>query len=60
MCEFGCGVGNSMFPLLKKFPNLFFIAFDFSKNAIECIRKNNEYLENQHRIQCIIIIIILY
>ncbi len=47
-CEFGCGVGNALFPLLEK-TSLSLVGFDFSKRAIECIEKDPKYLANQSR-----------
>lgn len=38
--EAGCGVGNSIFPLMKKYPNLHFIGIDFSKNAINLLKQD--------------------
>lgn len=36
--EVGCGVGNFMFPLLGKLPNIFIYACDFSKRAVEFVQ----------------------
>eukprot|EP00126_Sphaerothecum_destruens_P007845 Sdes_comp20012_c0_seq1m12696 len=43
--EIGCGVGNSIFPLLKqnKNPNLFIHACDFSPNAIQIVQNHELY-----------------
>lgn len=43
LMEFGCGVGNSFFPLLEKYQHLFVFACDFSKRAIELVQSNPEY-----------------
>jgi len=48
--EFGCGVGNTIFPLLKKFSGVIFYGVDFSKNAINCILNNPEYKNESDRI----------
>ena len=37
LCELGCGVGNAMSPLMKKYPLLTCMGFDFSPRAIEFI-----------------------
>lgn len=36
--EPGCGVGNSIFPLLKAFPTLKIYGCDFAKSAIELLK----------------------
>jgi methyltransferase-like protein 6 len=36
--EIGCGVGNSMFPLLQVNPDLYFYALDFSPRAIAFVK----------------------
>lgn len=46
-CELGCGVGNTIFPLLKKFPNMIFYGFDISKEAISLFQKNELYSEDR-------------
>lgn len=42
-CEMGCGVGNTIFPLAKKYPNLCLYGFDFAPKAVELLKKNPEY-----------------
>lgn len=41
--EVGCGVGNTIYPLLKDFPSLFVHACDFSKRAIQFVMENSLY-----------------
>jgi SAM-dependent methyltransferase len=41
--EVGCGVGNTLFPLLKINTDKFFYAFDCSPTAIELLKKNSEF-----------------
>jgi len=38
--DIGCGVGNSLFPLLESNPRLYIFALDFSPLAIDLIKKN--------------------
>ncbi|ETB62038.1 hypothetical protein YYC_01781 [Plasmodium yoelii 17X] len=51
--EMGCGVGNTLIPLLLEYPNCDFIGIDFSKNAINLLNEKwkkivhiNETLKN--------------
>eukprot|EP01100_Stratorugosa_tubuloviscum_P002056 TRINITY_DN146_c0_g1_i6.p1 TRINITY_DN146_c0_g1~~TRINITY_DN146_c0_g1_i6.p1 ORF type:complete len:126 (-),score=41.40 TRINITY_DN146_c0_g1_i6:635-1012(-) len=37
--EVGCGVGNSLFPLLNQTEHLYFYSFDFSTRAIDFFKK---------------------
>lgn len=41
--EIGCGVGNSIFPLIRANPKLFIFGIDFSEEAIRVLRNNIEY-----------------
>jgi len=40
LLEAGCGVGNTLFPLLRAHPALFVYAFDFSDTAVEIVKAN--------------------
>lgn len=42
-CELGCGVGNTIFPLAQKYPNLQMFGFDFAPKAIELLRKSADF-----------------
>lgn len=41
--EVGCGVGNTVFPLLEVNPKLFFYAVDFAAHAIDLLKQNEVY-----------------
>ncbi|KAF6000762.1 hypothetical protein F1559_003160 [Cyanidiococcus yangmingshanensis] len=43
VAECGCGVGNTLIPLLRANPDLFFFAFDFSPAAIRLLMLQPEY-----------------
>ncbi|PVU99171.1 hypothetical protein BB559_000935 [Furculomyces boomerangus] len=43
LLEIGCGVGNFVWPLLDKNPNLFIHACDFSEKAVELVKENEKY-----------------
>jgi SAM-dependent methyltransferase len=43
--EVGCGVGNTLFPILEINPHNFFYAFDFSASAIEIVKAHPLYTE---------------
>lgn len=38
VAELGCGVGNTIFPLIKEHPHLFFYGLDFAPSAIELVK----------------------
>lgn len=47
LLEIGCGVGNSILPLLEKYNNrINFYAFDFSKTAVTILKDNKLYNED--------------
>lgn len=41
--EVGCGVGNSIWPLVDLHPDKFFIGFDCSANAVKLVRSHEKY-----------------
>jgi SAM-dependent methyltransferase len=45
--EYGCGAGNTIFPLMKTHPESFFFASDFAPNAIDLVQKNPEFSESR-------------
>jgi len=46
--DLGCGVGNTLFPLLEKLPpNYFFYACDFSSKAVKLLQENSLYDANR-------------
>jgi SAM-dependent methyltransferase len=48
--EMGCGVGNSLFPLMANNPDKFFYAFDLSPTAIEILKKNPQFDERRCKV----------
>ncbi|GAB5373435.1 hypothetical protein AAMO2058_001751500 [Amorphochlora amoebiformis] len=49
LMEVGCGVGNTMFPLLTDFPELHVYGVDISKNAIEILQQRPQFKQNSNR-----------
>ncbi|OVA08402.1 Methyltransferase type 12 [Macleaya cordata] len=45
--EVGCGAGNTVFPLLTAFPNVFVHACDFSSNAIALVKSHGDFREDR-------------
>jgi methyltransferase-like protein 6 len=43
LLEIGCGVGNFIFPLIKKNKNIFVYACDFSTDAIGLLKASEDY-----------------
>ncbi|SBS88966.1 methyltransferase, putative [Plasmodium ovale] len=46
--EIGCGVGNTLIPLLLEYPDYSFIGIDFSKNAINLLNEKWGEIVNMH------------
>lgn len=45
--EVGCGAGNTIFPLVASYPNMFVYACDFSSQAIELVKSRADYNHNR-------------
>ncbi|XP_068650237.1 tRNA N(3)-methylcytidine methyltransferase trm141-like [Aristolochia californica] len=45
--EVGCGAGNTIFPLVATFPNLFVHACDFSPQAVALVQAHENYRADQ-------------
>ncbi|KAG0299750.1 Methyltransferase-like protein 6 [Dissophora globulifera] len=45
--EVGCGVGNFIFPVLERNPNLFMYACDFAPHAIELVKQHDDYKQGR-------------
>ncbi|KAJ6994647.1 hypothetical protein NC653_017452 [Populus alba x Populus x berolinensis] len=43
--EVGCGAGNTIFPLVASYPNIFVHACDFSPRAVNLVKTHKDYLE---------------
>eukprot|EP00794_Sanderia_malayensis_P003818 gene3818-4349_t len=53
LLEIGCGVGNTLFPLLEETTDLFIYACDFSPRAIQLVKENPNYDSTRcHAFQC--------
>ncbi|XP_074564181.1 tRNA N(3)-methylcytidine methyltransferase trm141-like isoform X2 [Curcuma longa] len=45
--EVGCGVGNTLLPLLASFPNVFVHACDFSPHAVALVKENGAFASDR-------------
>lgn len=50
LLDMGCGVGNSFYILIKRLPNLFVNAFDFSERAVNMAKTHPLYEQEKNRI----------
>ncbi|XP_019443121.1 PREDICTED: uncharacterized methyltransferase C3H7.11-like isoform X2 [Lupinus angustifolius] len=44
--EVGCGAGNTIFPVIASYPDAFIYACDFSPQAIELVKTNEDFKES--------------
>ncbi|KAK8966399.1 hypothetical protein KSP40_PGU002108 [Platanthera guangdongensis] len=47
LLEVGCGVGNTIFPLVSTYPAIYIHACDFSPRAIDLVKAHNNYRDDQ-------------
>lgn len=47
LLEVGCGVGNTVFPLLDLYPRLYINCCDFSPRAVQFVKDNEDYNEQR-------------
>ncbi|KAJ2808662.1 hypothetical protein H4R20_000724 [Coemansia guatemalensis] len=47
LLEIGCGVGNFIWPVLERNPDIFIYACDFSKRAIDFVKQNEGYVQER-------------
>lgn len=53
LLEVGCGAGNTVFPLLATYPDVFVHACDFSRRAINLVQSHKEYADTRiHAFVC--------
>lgn len=45
--EVGCGAGNTVFPLIATYPNVFIHACDFSPRAVNLVKRHKEFNESR-------------
>lgn len=45
--EVGCGVGNSIFPLIAKYPDIFVHGCDFSPRAIDLVKAHTDFKDDR-------------
>ncbi|KAF3964720.1 hypothetical protein CMV_011014 [Castanea mollissima] len=47
LLEVGCGAGNTIFPLLATYPDVFVYACDFSPRAVNLVKMHKDFKESQ-------------
>ena len=47
IAEVGCGAGNTLFPIVQTNPEAFVYGFDYSKTAIDVVKKHPDYDETK-------------
>lgn len=47
LLEVGCGVGNTIFPLVASYPDLFVHACDFSARAVNLVKAHREFTDTR-------------
>ncbi|PUZ42895.1 hypothetical protein GQ55_9G618500 [Panicum hallii var. hallii] len=47
LLEVGCGAGNTIFPLLSTYPDIFVHACDFSPRAVDLVKKHKDFRPDQ-------------
>lgn len=47
LLEIGCGVGNFVFPMIERNPDLFIYACDFSSRAVQFVKSHEQYDETR-------------
>lgn len=45
--EVGCGAGNTIFPLVATYPDIFVHACDFSPRAVDLVKTHKDFTENR-------------
>ncbi|CAM8970520.1 unnamed protein product [Rhodiola kirilowii] len=45
--EVGCGAGNTIFPLVATYPEIFVYGCDFSSRAVELVKTHKEFMESR-------------
>ncbi|KAL5698646.1 hypothetical protein ACHQM5_029657 [Ranunculus cassubicifolius] len=47
LMEVGCGAGNTVYPLLSTYPDMFIHACDFSPRAVELVKTHKDFKKDQ-------------
>lgn len=47
LLEVGCGAGNTVFPLVATYPDIFVHACDFSPRAVDLVKTHKDFTENR-------------